>query len=75
MKTAKILCAPNVTDAAYAYLCGKLRTRFGELSFERETDERLVGGFTVLFDGSVYDMSLRTQLDALRSEMQERSTS
>lgn len=70
MKTAKILCAPNVSDAAFAVLCEKLRARFGEITVERETDERLIGGFTVLFDGKVYDMSLRTQLDALRSAMQ-----
>ena len=70
MKTAKILCAPNVSDAAYAVICEKLRAKFGEVAIERETDEHLVGGFTVLFDGKIYDMSLRTQLDALRSAMQ-----
>ena len=70
MKTAKILCAPNVSDRAFAVLCAKLRSRFGEITVERETDAHLVGGFTVLLDGKVYDMSLRTQLDALRSAMQ-----
>ena len=70
MKTAKILCAPNVSDAAFDDLCAKLRAKFGELTFERETDDSLVGGFIVLFDGRIYDMSLRTQLDALRKAMQ-----
>ncbi len=68
MKTAKILCAPNMSDEAYRYLCGKLTVRFGDLSFERQTDASLVGGFVVLLDGNVYDMSLRTQLDALRGD-------
>ena len=70
MKTAKILCAPNVSDAAYSYLCQRLRDQFGELAFEKAVDPSLVGGFTVLLDGRIYDMSLRTQLDALRSAMQ-----
>lgn len=70
MKTAKIMCAPNVSDAAYGYLCDKLRERFGEIGFERETDPALIGGFTVLFDGKIYDMCLRTQLDAMRGAMQ-----
>ena len=70
MKTAKVICASNVSDAAYAYLCAKLREQFGEIAVERETDPALVGGFTVLFDGKIYDMSLRTQLDAMRSTMQ-----
>jgi F0F1-type ATP synthase delta subunit len=71
MKTAKILCAPNVSDDAFRYLCDKLTARFGEVTFERETRDDLVGGFTVLLDGNVYDMSLRTQLDALRADCEK----
>ena len=70
MKTAKIVCAPTVSDDAYAYICRGLSERFGADSFERETYETLLGGFVVLFDGKIYDMSLRTQLDALRGAMQ-----
>ncbi len=70
MKNAKVLCAPNVSDKAFAYLCGRLRERFGDVAIEKETVPDLVGGFTVLLDGKVYDMSLRAQLDALRGAMQ-----
>lgn len=70
MKNAKVLCAPNVSDAAFAELCERLRARLGDMTIEKETVPDLVGGFTVLFDGKVYDVSLRTQLDALRSAMQ-----
>lgn len=66
MKTAKIICAPGVSDDAYAYICARLREKFGDPDFERETDEELLGGFVVLFDGKIYDMSLRTQLRVLR---------
>ena len=45
MKTAKILCAPNVSDDAYRHLLDKLTARFGEVSCVRETDASLVGGF------------------------------
>ena len=71
MKKAKILCAPNVSEKSYAYLCGKLTAQFGEIEFEKETDPSAVGGFTVLFDGKVYDMSLRTQIDALRASCEK----
>lgn len=66
MKSAKIVCASNVTDEAYGYLCDKLTQQFGQIGFEKETDATLLGGFVVLFDGKVYDMSLRAQMDALR---------
>ena len=71
MKTARIICAANVSDASYAYLCGRLTERFGEIRFERETDPALLGGFQVLLDGVVYDLSLRTQLDALHRQAAE----
>jgi F0F1-type ATP synthase delta subunit len=71
MKQAKIVCAPNVSDDAYAYICSGLAARFGAETFERETDETLLGGFVVLFDGKIYDMSLRTQLQALRADCEK----
>ena len=71
MKTAKIVCAPNVSDDAYAYICARFARRFGAEAFERETDAQLLGGFVVLFDGKVYDMSLRTQLAALRTDCEK----
>lgn len=71
MKQAIIQCAPNVSDDAYAYICARLTERFGADSFRRETDETLIGGFVVLLDGKVYDMSLRTQLQALRADCEK----
>ena len=71
MKQAKIICAPNVSDDAYAYLCARLEELFGVESFERETDDGLLGGFVVLFDGKIYDMSLRTQLRAMRADCEK----
>ncbi|MBQ7545441.1 MAG: F0F1 ATP synthase subunit delta [Clostridia bacterium] len=66
MKQATILCASNVTDNAYNYICRKLTEKFGETACTRTTDATLLGGFIVLLDGKIYDMSLRTQLSALR---------
>ncbi len=71
MKQAKIICAPNVSDDAYAYICARLAECFGADSFERETDRELLGGFVVLFDGKIYDMSLRTQLCELRADCEK----
>lgn len=71
MKTAKIVCAPTVSDDAYVYICKGVTERFGAEDCERETDETLLGGFVVLFDGKIYDMSLRTQLSALRADCEK----
>ncbi|MGN0636081.1 MAG: F0F1 ATP synthase subunit delta [Acutalibacteraceae bacterium] len=71
MKKAKIICAPSVSDEAYRYLCDKLTAQYGEIEAQRETDASLLGGFVVLFDGKVYDMSLRAQLDALRASCEQ----
>ena len=69
MKQARILCAPNVSDDAYGYICKKLTEKFGETDCTRTTDASLLGGFVVLLDGKIYDMSLRTQLSALRGSI------
>ena len=72
MSTAKILCAPNVTDEAYSYILKKMAERFGDVACERENDASLLGGFVVLYDGKIYDMSLRTQLTALRNDCESK---
>lgn len=71
MKKAKIVCAPNVSESAFESLCEKFRKQYGEISFEKETDDTLIGGFIVLFDGKVYDASLRAQLDAMRAACEQ----
>lgn len=71
MKKAKIICASNVSEESYAYLCQKFTAQYGEVAFEKETDPSLLGGFVVLFDGKVYDMSLRAQLNAMRSTIEQ----
>lgn len=71
MKKAKVVCAPNVSDASFQYLCDKLTAQFGEVGIEKETDASLLGGFIVLFDGKVYDASLRAQLNAMRAACEQ----
>lgn len=71
MKTATIICASNVSDDAYAYICARFAECFGAEDFVRETDDGLLGGFVAQFDGKVYDMSLRTQLRALRADCEK----
>ena len=66
MNRARIICASNVSDDAYAYICARAARCLGAESFERETDDQLLGGFIVLYDGKIYDMSVRTQLQAMR---------
>lgn len=54
----------------------RLEEGFGRLvgepvSFEVTKDDSLLGGFSALVGGRVYDMSLRTQLKALRKYVQK----
>ncbi len=70
MRNCLITAAANMTEETYALLCEKAKGRFGEdLSFRRVTDDTLLGGFILELDGTVYDLSLRTQLETLKQKM------
>ena len=72
MKKCLITVSPDMTEATFAYLCEKARTKFGsETFFMRKDDPALIGGFILETDGGVYDMSVRTQLDRIRASLKE----
>ena len=69
MKTCILTVSPSMTEETYEYLCQRARARFGEdLRFEKRTDD-VLGGFMMELDGTVYDLTLRTQLERLKSQM------
>jgi F0F1-type ATP synthase delta subunit len=70
MKTCVITAASNMTDATFGVLCEKARAKFGyEIQFQRITDDSVIGGFIMELDGTVYDLSIKTQLDLMKQKM------
>ena len=70
MRTCYLTVPENMTDETYRLLCEKTATRFGaDIVFEKRVDSTLLGGFILELDGTVYDVSLRTQLEQLKAKM------
>ena len=70
MRNCKITVSSGMTDETYAMLCEKARRRFGaDLSFTRTNDESVIAGFILELDGTVYDVSVGTQLEILKKKM------
>ena len=70
MKKCVITAASNLTDETYAMLCEKIKGRFGgDITFCRVTDDGVIGGFIMELDGTVYDLSIGTQLERLKEKM------
>ena len=69
MRNCVITAASNMSDETFRSLAERVRARFGaDLSVTRVTDESVIGGFSLELDGTVYDMTIRTQLEKLREE-------
>ncbi len=70
MRRCILTVPPAMPEATYEYLCARARGKFGDdLCFERR-DEDVLGGFILELDGTVYDLTLRTQLETLRAQME-----
>ena len=75
MKECIVTVAPNMSDETYALLCEKAKRRFGEdLRFVRRTEKSVVGGFMLEIGNTVYDLTLKTQLDMLRTHLTQEET-
>ncbi len=70
MRNCKITVSSDMTDETYAMLCEKARRRFGaDLSFTRIDNDAVIAGFILELDGTVYDVSVGTQLEILKKKM------
>ena len=70
MRNCKITVSSGMTAETYAMLCEKARRRFGaDLSFTRVDDNSVIAGFILELDGTVYDVSVGTQLEILKKKM------
>ena len=70
MNKAVVCCSESVTEETYKYICSRFSALVGETpEFVRENDGSLIGGFTVMYGGKFYDMSVKTQLSVLRKQL------
>ena len=70
MRTCVITAASNMSDETFGLLCEKARKKFGEdIVFQRITDNSVIGGFLMELDGTVYDLTIKTQLELMKQKM------
>ena len=71
MKTVIITTADNMSEATYERVCAGFREKLGEVSFERVTDNGIIGGFIADIDGEVYDLSIFSQLKEMQKQIKK----
>ena len=70
MRTCVITAASNMSDETFGLLCEKARKKFGEdIVFQRITDNSVIGGFLMELDGTVYDLTIKTQLELMKHSL------
>ena len=70
MKKCTVTAAANMSGETFAYLCGKIKKRFGDdIDIELVVDDSVIGGCVIDLGGHIFDLSVKTQLDALKKHM------
>ena len=69
MKKVTVKIASDVSESTRAYIADGFRDLFGaecEFSF----DDSVIGGFVASYDGTVWDESIRTQLEKMKKSIE-----
>ena len=70
MKTCVIRAASHMSDETYEYICREAKKKFGDdISFRRETDDTLLGGFVLEIGTEIFDLSYAAQLETIRKQI------
>lgn len=70
MKKCTVTAASNMSRETFAYLCDKIKDRFGsDIVPELITDDGVIGGCVIDLAGHIFDLSVKTQLEGLRKHM------
>lgn len=69
MKTAVITVASNMSDKTYDRICRGFAEKMGEVSFEKVTDDKIIGGFIAEIDGEVFDLSIASQIAKMQKQI------
>ncbi len=69
MKTVVITVASNMSDKTYERICKGFAEKLGEISFEKVTDDKIIGGFIAEIDGKIFDMSIASQIAKMQKQI------
>ncbi len=70
--TITIIVPENATEEIYNKICDGFRKRYGDdVTFLKETDQRIIGGFIAEADGTVYDTTIRAKLNEIKRVITE----
>ncbi len=72
MKKAVITVADNMSNETYKLLVDGIIKKFGnDIEFSKITDNSVIGGFVLNIDGTVFDLSISTQLSELEKHIKD----
>ena len=69
MKTVVITVASNMSDKTYERICKGFAEKLGEISFQKVTDDKIIGGFIAEIDGKIFDMSIVSQIAKMQKQI------
>lgn len=70
--TITITVPANITEELYNKICDGFKKRYGnDITFLKETDEKIIGGFIAEANGIVYDTTIRSKLNMIKKVITE----
>ncbi len=70
MRECVITASPDFSEENYRYLQKRILEKCGrDVVFRLVTDENCIGGFSMLLDGRVTDVTLAARLEAFRKTL------
>ena len=72
MKNPVLMVAPSFDEITISSVCDKFSALYGrKLEFDIVKDEKLIGGFIAMIEGTVYDTSFSSRLNEICRRMSE----
>lgn len=71
MKEIILTTTSKISGETAAFLTEEVKKAFGSDNIIRKTDDGIIGGFTVKYDGLFYDMSIASQLSSMRETLKK----
>ena len=71
MKEIILTTNGRLSDETVSSISKALQKRFGCDAVRCETDPSIIGGFTVRYDGTFYDVSIANRINQLKSHVSE----
>lgn len=71
MKKVIITVSDKFEDELFKKLCDGIKTKLGDCEIEQITDNKIIDGFTVEIDGTVYDYSILSKVNQFEQELKK----